>query len=302
MSDSVAVRFGIAGVRLLPRNAISRLAGRVAGLRLPRILRAPFFRLFGLAVGVDFDEVRDPLPDHESLQAFFTRALRPGVRPIHAAPDAFVAPCDGAWGESGQVRDGLLLQLKGRPYSLAELLGDAGLAARFEGGAFATLYLAPRDYHRFHTPCALRVLRATHIPGSLWPVNTLGLEGVDGLFAQNERIVAQMRVDQVAVTDASVVPDLCLVAVGATMVGCVRLAFDELTTNRPGALRSERTYDDPPITLAKGEEWGRFEFGSTIVVVAAPGAIELHARPTGTPLRLGTRIGRLVSPEAPASA
>jgi phosphatidylserine decarboxylase len=293
MSSGVVVRLGIAGMRLLPRNALSRLAGRIASQRLPRPLRAPAWRLFGLAVGVDFDEVRDPLIEYASLQAFFTRALCEGVRPVDSAPDAFVAPCDGAWGESGRVQDGLLLQLKGRPYSLAELLGDAKLARHFEGGRFATFYLAPRDYHRFHTPCTLRVLRAIHIPGTLWPVNSIGLEGVDGLFAQNERIVALMSMDT-AVSEADArSPNLCLVAVGAMMVGCVRLAFDDLATNQTGAAYSERDYSARPVALSKGEEWGRFEFGSTIVVLTAPGAAELDLRPPGAPLRLGARIGSL---------
>lgn len=301
MSSSAAVRFWIAGLRLLPRNAISRLAGRAAGVRLPRGLRAPVFRCFGRTVGVDFAEVRDPLVEHVSLQAFFTRALHEGVRPIDSLPDSFVSPCDGAWGESGVVQDGLLLQVKGTRYSLAELLGDAALAARFEGGSFATLYLGPRDYHRFHTPCAVRVSRAVHIPGTLWPVNGLGLHGVDGLFAQNERICIEMCFADGTSDAGDEGPDLCLVAVGATMVGKVRVVFDDLTSNRPGAGTTECSYASRRIELEKGRELGRFEFGSTIVLLATSSALRLAAKPPGTPLRLGERIGRLLCVGASSS-
>lgn len=279
------MRVAFSALRLLPRNLISRAAGRFAAARLPRALVRAEIGLFARAVGVDLAEVRDPLDSFPSLQEFFTRALRDGARTIDPARDALVSPCDGAYGQSGIVRDGQLLQLKGRPYGLRELLGSAEDAAVFEGGAYATLYLSPRDYHRFHAPCAARVERVSYRPGTLWPVNRIGLEGVEGLFAQNERICAYMRAD---VGDAV----LCLVAVGATMVGKVRLTFDALETNRPGARAENRRYPDG-VPLAKGEEWGRFEFGSTIVLLAAPGGIRLDAREAGAPVRLGERIGTL---------
>jgi len=266
----------------------------MAAARLPSSLRAPLLGAFGRAVGANFDEVRDPIESFDSVQAFFTRALVAGARPVDPAPDSLVAPCDGAWGESGIVEGGLLMQLKGRPYSLAALLGDEAQAKRYEGGVFATFYLAPRDYHRFHTPCAVRVSGATLIPGTLWPVNQLGLHGIDGLFAENERICAHMIV---ADSSSSGAQALCLVAVGATMVGRIRLSFDSMTTNVAGASRQQRDYADVPdggISLAKGEEWGYFEFGSTIVMLAEPGLVALDAAPPGTPLRQGSRIGRLL--------
>ncbi len=240
---------------------------------------------FARAVGVDLTEVRDPLESFGSLQEFFTRALREGVRTIDPARDALVSPCDGAFGESGSVRAGQLFQIKGRPYGLRELLADGEDAAAFEGGAYATLYLAPRDYHRFHAPCDVRVERVTYLPGTLWPVNRIGLEGVDGLFAQNERICAFMRATP---GDAL----LCLVAVGATLVGKVRVRFDSLETNLPGAREIRRDYPGG-VALAKAEEWGRFEFGSTLVLLAQPGKVVVEERPAGTPVRLGERIGQL---------
>ncbi len=284
----VARRVALAGLRLLPKHLLSRLAGRGAALRLPAGLQRCQIRAFGRALGVDFSEMRDPLESFRCLQDFFTRALRDGVRPVDPAPDAIVAPCDGMWGVSGTVADGTLLQVKGRPYALAALLGDAAVAHAFAGGVYATFYLAPRDYHRFHMPCAARVQRVTYLPGALWPVNRIGVEGIEALFAENERLCAFLAVAGDAV-------DLCLVAVGATLVGKVRVTFDDLTTNARGGCRVTHTYADPP-RLAKGQEWGRFEFGSTIVMVAAPGLMELDAQPPGTRLRLGQRIGRLLVP------
>jgi phosphatidylserine decarboxylase len=283
-SPSGALLLG--ALRRLPIHALSRAAGRAASIRLPGPLRAPACRAFARAVGADLGEVRDPLESFASLQDFFTRALRDGARAIDPDPAALVAPCDGAWGEAGRIADGQLLQVKGRPYPLAALLGDEAAAKSFEGGWFATFYLAPRDYHRFHAPCDGFVTRAVHLPGSLWPVNRIGLEGVPGLFAENERICAFVRLHE----DSR--ESLALVAVGATMVGKVHVEFDTLTTNTGDRAPRWRRYANPP-RLVKGVEWGRFEFGSTLVLAAAPGALELAPRPPGSPLRLGTRIGAL---------
>jgi phosphatidylserine decarboxylase len=272
-------------VGALPTGAMSRLAGRVARARLPGPVLRTAIRAFTRIFSVDLEEARDGLASYATFQDFFTRALRAGARPIDPAPDAFVSPCDGTWGAAGTIRDGTLLQIKGRPYSLAQLLGSDAEAARLEGGSFATLYLSPRDYHRFHAPCDLAVVAARYLPGRLLPVNRIGLEGFDALFAQNERICAWMA------PDAREHAPLCLVAVGATMVGAVKLDFDTLQTNVPGGSPIQRRYD-PPIKLFRGQEWGRFEFGSTIVVLAAPGFVALDAKP-GEALRLGERIGTL---------
>jgi phosphatidylserine decarboxylase len=277
----------LSALRRLPIHALSRAAGRAAALRLPTPLRAPACRAFARAVGADLAEVRDPLDSFPSLQDFFTRALRPGARAIDPDPRALVAPCDGRWGEAGRIADGTLLQVKGSPYRLAALLADEAAAKSFEGGWFATFYLAPRDYHRFHAPCDGFVARAAHLPGSLWPVNAIGLEGVPGLFAANERICAFMRLRENA-REA-----LALVAVGATLVGKVHVDFDPaLTTNTRDRAPRWRSYDPPP-RLVKGVEWGRFEFGSTLVLAAAPDALALAPQPPGSLLRLGTHIGTL---------
>ncbi|MCP4035595.1 MAG: phosphatidylserine decarboxylase [bacterium] len=292
MSDSARANWLIAFLRLLPRNVLSRLAGWFVSLRLPQPLQRWEIALAVRVFGINLVEARDPVESFVCFQDFFTRALVPGARPIDLAPDAIVSPCDGAWGESGIVEHGQLLQVKGRTYSLAALLGSESDAKIFEGGCYATLYLSPADYHRFHAPCDAEVSRVRYLPGSLWPVNRAGLAGIDALFAQNERICAFMDVAADARHEG-----LAVVAVGATMVGKVRLSFDSLSTNLPGAPVQERHYGDshgaPRPRLATGAEWGRFEFGSTLVVLVAPEVGQLDFETSGTKLRMGSRIGRL---------
>jgi phosphatidylserine decarboxylase len=284
--ESMKDRAVISALKVLPRNWMSRAMGKVAGTRLPGPLAGVAVKGFGAVFGVDMGEVKDDLSSFDSVQSFFTRELKEGARPIDEAEDALVSPCDGTWGAAGDVEDGTILQVKGRPYRVAELLADEDAAAPFADGTFATLYLSPRDYHRFHAPCAGRIIRADAIPGTLWPVNNAGVSLVDGLFAQNERIVAY--VDTTGNGEA----DLAMVAVGATMVGKVKVNFADLETNEGGGLRRERYGEAGPM-LSKGEEWGRFEFGSTIVLVSRRQKVRVKPRPAGESLRLGTRIGSI---------
>jgi phosphatidylserine decarboxylase len=275
----------------IPKNAISRLAGRFASLRLPGWLQRAEIRLFARLSGADLAEAREPIGAYDSLQRFFTRALREGARPIDGDAMSLVAPCDGAWGAAGRIEAGTLLQVKGRRYSLAELLGDPALGEQYEGGTFATFYLSPRDYHRFHTPAAGRIRHLDYHPGSLWPVNEIGLGGIDGLFVRNERICAYLDVDSGG--DPFVSTPIALVAVGATMVGSVRLSFDDLRTNQGSRRREHRDLGDAAPKFARGEEWGHFEFGSTIVMLVGADGYDLDVQALGRPLRLGEAIGRM---------
>lgn len=294
MTQSASGALLITALRHLPKNALSRLAGRIVSIRLPQPLQRWQILLAARWFGIDLSEVRDPLSSFTCFQDFFVRALKPGVRPIATDPDAIVSPCDGRWGESGIVENGQLLQVKGQRYSLGALLGSVSDAERYEGGCFATLYLSPADYHRFHAPCDVSISKARYLAGSLWPVNGAGLAGVHGLFAQNERIAAFMDLSGRGIFDG-----VCVVAVGATMVGKVRVEFDSITTNVEGASSEVREYADGPGVRAPrystGAEWGRFEFGSTLVVLVSAEAGELDFQPVGTRVKMGSRIGTLRS-------
>ena len=236
---------------LLPKNSLSRLVGKLATLKLPLFFRESFFKAFGKFFGVDFSEIQKPLREFESLQDFFIRQLKPGLRPIDSAN--LVSPCDGVFGQCGQIKDGQLMQIKGKNYTLSALLGEE--APGFNNGYFATIYLSPKDYHRFHAPCDASITRARYIPGYLWPVNAWAVKNIDQLFCINERIVCWLGEEAI------------LVAVGATCVGKVKLAFDpELTTNIKNA-QSILKYYEPARVFQKGAELGYFEFGSTVVLV-----------------------------------
>ncbi len=277
----------IVALRRLPKNAMSRVMGRLAEVHWPAPIQRRLVRLFSASVGIDLSEIKEPIGSFSCMQDFFTRELKHGLRPLPADPRAFVSPCDGAWGQSGIVECGMLLQIKGRPYSLAALLGNKAQARHYEGGWFATIYLSPKDYHRFHAPCDARVKRLRYLPGTLWPVNRAGIEGVDGLFAENERLCAFMDLEGENGEEG-----LCIAAVGATLVGKVKVNFDSLTTNIAGSQTSERLYKDREIFLERGQELGRFEFGSTLVLVGRPGLVDFEPGEPGAPVRFGEEIGR----------
>jgi phosphatidylserine decarboxylase len=282
-------------LRVVPKNALSRFFGRVVCIRWPLVLARPLVSAFARAVGADVSEAKQPISSFDSIQSFFVRALRDGVRAVDPDPRAFVSPCDGAWGTSGRIESGTLLQVKGSPYSLGDLLASRERAKAFEGGQYATLYLSPRDYHRFHAPCDAEVERVDYVPGRLWPVNRIGLEGVPGLFAQNERLCIHLSPRPANTPPAPLAGSVCLVAVGATMVGKTKLTFSNLETNVRGARRAACVFASGEARLARGEEMGRFEFGSTIVVLVSPGAVVLDAEEAGSVVRMGERIGGFVS-------
>jgi phosphatidylserine decarboxylase len=273
----------ITSLKVLPHHYMSAMAGRLAGLPAPTLA----VKTFGKVFGVDFDEVKEPLESFPSVQSFFVRTLKDGARPVDPDPAALVSPCDGRWGAAGFVKDDTALQLKGRHYSVRMLLHDDDNARLFDGGSFCTLYLSPRDYHRFHCPTDGDVTGVRYVPGALWPVNGAGLAHVDGLFTKNERIIAWLRPSH----DEDAL--IAMIAVGATMVGKVRVDFDDaVTTNVANPEVTVKSYR-PPVHLTKGQEWGRFEFGSTIVLLGTRGAFDLDIQPEGTPLKLGTRIGTI---------
>ncbi len=272
----------IAVVRLLPKNALSRALGAATRWRLGPLGRAAM-RAFAARYQVDLSEC-DDLSTFATFGEFFARPLRPGARPIAAGADVVVSPVDGTVSETGIVEGGRLIQAKGLAYRAADLLGDTRLAARIEGGSFATIYLSPRDYHRIHFPLDGRVLGWRYLPGRLWPVNPASVSTVPGLFAVNERLVT--------VLDTSL--GTCAVtAVGATVVGRVRASYDPAVplTNARGGRPQSRDYPEP-IPVRKGQELGAFEMGSTVVLLFEKGRVALSARLVpGARVRVGEPVG-----------
>lgn len=274
MSDRLAVL----PQYLLPKQALTALAGRFAGARLGG-LTTWAIRRFVARYRVDMAEAANPdIAAYPTFNEFFTRALKPGARPLRQA--ALICPVDGAISQFGAIKQDQIFQAKGHHYTTTALVGgDAELAAQFQDGHFATLYLSPRDYHRIHMPAAARLTRMIHVPGELFSVNPTTARGVPGLFARNERVVC--------VFDSAAGP-FVLALVGATIVGSVATVWHGVVTPpRSGALREWR-YDKERIELAQGEEMGRFLLGSTVVLLFPKGPLafnpDWHA---GASVRLG---------------
>jgi phosphatidylserine decarboxylase len=257
----------------LPQASLSRGMGRVADVPLPPRLRKAAIGAFARALGIDVAEAEHPFYEYPSLNAFFVRRLRPGLRRWPDADDVLASPVDGVVGQMGQITSGRLIQAKGRSYSAADLLGDAAEGARYDGGVFLTLYLSPRHYHRIHAPIPGGIPLARHLPGALLPVNAAAVNGVDDLFPRNERLVCFIdgQIGRVAV-----------VAVGAYNVGRISASFDPAwsgedgswITNRRMSPPPERVYD-PPVSVPRGEEIMAFHLGSTVVLLVEPGRVRL---------------------------
>lgn len=293
-SASVAVpvgwRLALGLLARLPQASLSRAFGRLADLPVPRPLRRSVYGTFARVVGADASEAELPLGEYASLNRFFVRRLRPGVRPWPEDPGVAGCPVDGVAGATGSVREGRILQAKGRWYSAAALLDDADEARRFSGGRFATLYLSPRHYHRIHSPCAGRIPQARHVPGGLLPVNAPAVALVPDLFARNERLVCYLD---------GALGRVAVVAVGAYNVGRISAAFDPgwngcWVTNRRGVEAETRRYGEG-VAVAAGDEIMAFHLGSTVVVLFEPGRAELDPefRP-GREVRLGQPLARAV--------
>ena len=271
---------------LLPKLALTRFAGLVAGARMGAITTW-IIRRFVRRYGVNMGEAAQPDPAaYASFNEFFTRALLPSARPL--ADAAFVCPVDGAISQLGRIEGDRIFQAKGHHYGTRALLGgDAVLAEAFRGGDFATIYLSPRDYHRIHMPAAATLRRMLHVPGDLFSVNPATAAGVPGLFARNERVVCLF---DMPVGDR-VVP-FALVLVGATIVGSMATVWHGVVNPpRPGTVREWR-YDEAPITLEQGAEMGRFLLGSTVVMLWPPDTIRFSPDwIAARPVRLGEAMG-----------
>lgn len=278
---SISGKLLITVLAVLPKHFMSSAAGWLANRPVARPLRPAVYRGYARIFGAVPEDAELALSEYPTVNAFFTRALRPGLRPV--APQAIVSPADATVGAAGPVVDGTLIQAKGRDYSLTALLGDEALAHRMDGGSFATLYLAPKDYHRVHVPADGAITAATYIPGELWPVNSHAVAHVADLFAVNERIVVTIARPGGAT--------MVVVLVGATMVGMTRLVFDDLHTNARRRDVQRRTYE-PPLAVRAGAPLGHFEFGSTVILVCSPDGGAIDPLEPGTTLKMGQRIGR----------
>ncbi len=282
MSDRLAVL----PQYLLPKKAITSFAGLVAGSAMGGVTTG-IIRRFIRRYDVNMAEAANPDPaSYPTFNEFFTRALKDGARPLATAD--WVCPVDGAISQFGPIEHDQIFQAKGHRYSTQALVGgDAALAAKFEDGHFATLYLSPRDYHRIHMPCDGTLTRMIYVPGELFSVNPTTARGVPGLFARNERVVC--------IFDTAHGP-LALVLVGATIVGSMATVWHGLVNPPRRPQVHEWHYDGQGIALEKGAEMGRFLLGSTVVMLWPQSPLQFNPDWAPTrPIRLGEKMANSVS-------
>jgi phosphatidylserine decarboxylase len=271
---------------LLPKKALTALAAKVAAAQGGAMTTA-LIRWFVRRYKVNMAEAANPdIASYASFNEFFTRPLKPGARAL--ADAAFVCPVDGAISQSGAIEADQIFQAKGHHYSTTALVGgDAGLAAEFENGSFATLYLSPRDYHRIHMPCDGTLRRMIYVPGDLFSVNPTTARGVPGLFARNERVVC--------VFDSPRGP-FVMTLVGATIVGSMATVWHGVVNLPHSAHIGEWFYDEQNITLRKGEEMGRFLLGSTVVMLFPESTLEFNPQwASARAIQMGEAMGKLLT-------
>lgn len=269
---------------ILPKHFVSRLVGKFAAAKAGKLTTA-FIKWFIKRYKIDMSEALQSDPQaYKTFNEFFTRSLKSGIRPLCKDPNMLAHPVDGTVSQLGAIEAGEIFQAKGHSYSTLALLGNqAKDAERFENGDFATIYLAPKDYHRLHMPIKGTLSKMTYVPGDLFSVNPLTAENVPGLFARNERVVAIFETE---------IGPIAMVLVGATIVASIETVWAGTVT--PPAGKQVFTWEYPTegkdaITLEKGEEMGRFKLGSTIVMCFEKGAIEKFA--DGIEPKAITRMG-----------
>ncbi len=265
---------------IIPQHALSRLVGWFASTKI-EFIKNLFIKNFAKKFGINMSEAKiEDLEAFESFNDFFTRELKDGARPI--ADTKLVSPADGAVSQLGKIELGRVFQAKGRDFSVTELLGgDSDRAEPYLNGDFTTIYLSPKDYHRVHMPCAGTLKETIYVPGDLFSVNPATAQGVDGLFARNERLVCMFETEH---------GPMAMVLVGAMIVAGIETVWSGQVCPLPKEAQVQ-TFDGKEIKLEKGEEMGRFKLGSTVVLCFPQDAIKFKEEIQATsPLMMGQAL------------
>ena len=273
-------------ITILPHHFISR-----AFYFISRLNNSAFqhylIRWYSKHFSINLDEVSNSdLSSYKHLNAFFVRSLRPEARPIHNQNNGIVSPVDGKISQSGEIHNDILIQAKNHSYDLSSLVGDEGLARPFINGHFSTIYLSPKDYHRIHMPLEGKLTDMLHIPGRLFSVSQFSVNNIDRLFARNERVVCLF--DTAA-------GKMALILVGAINVAAIETIWEGLVTPPHGKVITSKQYRENSITLTAGQEMGRFNMGSTVILLTEQGKFnwETDTLNPETVLKMGQRIGQI---------
>lgn len=268
---------------LLPQHTLSKVVN--AATRLPAgPVKTAAVKGFSKSFNINWDEAADQnIGNYRSFNDFFTRELKDGARPLDPNPDNLVSPADGKVSQAGDIVDGKLIQAKGKDFSLEELLaGSKAMAAPYRKGQFATIYLSPRDYHRVHMPCDGTLREMVYVPGKLFSVNALTARAVPRLFARNERVICRFDTE---------FGEMIMILVGAIFVSSMETVWHGVVNAQRNKVISEWAYDDGSVQLARGEEMGRFNMGSTVIVLLPKDAPKLAGTITAdTPIQMGNTL------------
>jgi phosphatidylserine decarboxylase len=252
------VELFVAVQRILPKHFLSRAIGKLAESTQPwlkNLLIKSAIKVFD----IDLEEAKsDSLESYDSFNAFFTRELKDGARPIDHHHDSVCCPADGMVSQAGKIDKNRIMQAKGINYSVARLIGDSTTSEHYQDGSFATIYLSPRDYHRVHMPVSGKLIRTRYVPGDLFSVNDLTAQGLPGLFARNERLVCEF--------ESELMGHFTVILVGAMLVAGIETVWGGAEV--AGAAQVQETlFSEQELIYTKGEEIGRFKFGSTAIVL-----------------------------------
>jgi len=267
---------------ILPQHFLSRIVYALMRSET-KWVKNLLIHLISRMAGINYDEALSPDPaDYVSFNAWFTRALKPGVRVFDPDQDAFLSPCDGEISETGSLQENRILQAKGRDYSLQELLANDPVCEQLTGGYFSTIYLSPKDYHRIHMPLSGRLQRMIHVPGRLFSVAPYTVRQVSRLFARNERVISIFETES---------GPLVMVLVGAMLVSSTETVWAGEVTPTKNKEVTVKEYSDGEITLAKGDEMGRFNMGSTVILLMPAGALNgLESLGAGDAVQVGQKL------------
>jgi len=276
----------LAGIQyILPHHLLSRMVYVLMRSEIAWVKNF-LIRLISRIAGINFSEALSPDPsDYASFNAWFTRALKPGARIFETGPGAFLSPCDGRISETGDLHENQILQAKGKEYAVQDLLASDPVCSQLADGYFSTIYLSPRDYHRIHMPMTGQLRRMIHVPGRLFSVAPYTVRQVSGLFARNERVISVFETDS---------GPLVMVLVGAMLVSSTETVWAGEVTPTKNKRVTVIDYSDKDISLSQGEEMGRFNMGSTVILLMPPGTIgSLNGLAAGDTVKVGQRLADL---------
>jgi len=281
--DKIKEKMFLSALKVLPKNQISWTFGQLASVKFPKPINQFLVKNFAKYYNINLSELEQPISYYKSLNHFFTRKLRKSARVIDNKKNVVVSPSDGQVSQFGDIKNGKLLQVKGKEFTVESLLKDEEKAKLFKNGSYMTIYLSPQDYHRVHTPFAGKMKSYRYIKGKLFPVNKISTDNINELFSTNERVVFYFNDRDLG--------NYAVIMVGATNVGSISLAFDDFKTNK--LVQKPKNVEVLDLEFKKADELGIFNLGSTVVMLFENDKIEFSDISHDKKVKLGNIIAKI---------